>query len=117
MTAASATQKDRQNARQLGLATIRRRAAPELPAGLAQLNPRLARVLAARGISDPAQLDHDLAALLPPGGMPDLERAAGLVADAIEAGQRILIVGDFDADGATATALCLRCLMSRWSTT
>ena len=112
MTAASA----KRDARQLGLASIRRREAPEPSAGLAHLNPRLARVLAARGITDPAQLNHDLAALLPPGGMPDLERAAGLIADAVESDRQILVVGDFDADGATATALCLRALRAMGAT-
>ncbi|KTG16272.1 MULTISPECIES: single-stranded-DNA-specific exonuclease RecJ [unclassified Guyparkeria] len=106
----------KQEARKLGLATIRRRETPEPAAGLAHLNPRLARVLAARGINDPAQLNHDLAALLPPAGMPDLERAAELIADAVEAGRQILVVGDFDADGATATALCLRALTAMGAT-
>ncbi|MCL7743669.1 single-stranded-DNA-specific exonuclease RecJ [Guyparkeria hydrothermalis] len=105
-----------QSRRQLGLASIRRRAAPEPPVGLAHLNPRLARVLAARGVSDPSQLDHELAAILPPTGMPDLERAAELVADAIEAGDEIVVIGDFDADGATATALCLRALRAMGAT-
>ena len=100
----------REAAGRLGLVAIRRRGAPVVPAGLAHLNPRVARVLAARGISEPSQLDHDLAAILPPGGLPDLQRAAELVAGAIGSDRRILVVGDFDADGATATALCLRAL-------
>ncbi|MFP4463383.1 MAG: single-stranded-DNA-specific exonuclease RecJ [Guyparkeria sp.] len=90
------------------MATIRRRAAPEPSPTLAHLNPRLARVLAARGITDAAQLDQRLGAVLPPSGLPDLDEGARLVADAIERGESIRVVGDFDADGATATALCLR---------
>jgi len=97
-------------ARQLGVAAITRRAEPTIPEALTYLNPRLARVLAARGITEAAQLDHRLAALLPPEGLPDLGMAAGLIADAVMNDERILIVGDFDADGATATALCLRAL-------
>ena len=112
MTVASA----QEQARRLGLARIRRRPAPEPSAGLAHLNPRLARVLAARGITEAAQLDHDLAAILPPAGMPDLGRAAELIAAAIEQDRSILVVGDFDADGATATALCLRALTAMAAT-
>ncbi|QGT78294.1 single-stranded-DNA-specific exonuclease RecJ [Guyparkeria halophila] len=95
-------------ARLLGVASIRRRQAPDVSDSLAHLNPRLARVLAARGITQAEQLDHRLQAVLPPTGLPDLDEAARLVSDAIERDDSILIVGDFDADGATATALCLR---------
>ncbi len=97
-------------ARLPGLATIARRPEPAIPGALAHLNPSLARVLAARGIREAAQLDQRLAAILPPTGLPDLDVAARLVADAVTNGERILIVGDFDADGATATALCRRAL-------
>ncbi|MDG4867890.1 single-stranded-DNA-specific exonuclease RecJ [Guyparkeria sp. 1SP6A2] len=100
----------KRTARMLGVATIARRPAPAMPAALTHLNPRLARVLAARGIAESAQLDQRLSAMLPPRGLPDLDVAARLVADAVMEGQRILIVGDFDADGATATTLCLRAL-------
>ena len=49
-----------------------------------------------------------LAGLLPPDGLLDLDRATALLAAAIEGGRRILVVGDFDADGATACALAVR---------
>jgi len=97
-------------ARLLGVASIARRPEPAIPEALGHLNPRLARVLAARGVDRADQLDHRLAAILPPAGLPDLDKAAALLADAVTREERILIVGDFDADGATATALCLRAL-------
>lgn len=56
------------------------------------------------------QLDPDLGLLLPPSDLPGIEVAADLLADAVRNNARILVVGDFDADGATATALCARAL-------
>src|SRR5215510_14780204 len=76
----------------------------------AGLDPVLARVLAARGITAPAQLDSALAHLLPPEGMRDLPRLARILADAIASGKRLLIVGDYDADGAAACAVGLLAL-------
>ena len=86
---------------------IRRRpsAAVELPG----LHPVVARVLAARGQTEAP--DYSLASLLPP-SMSGLERAADILAGAIMRGESILVVGDFDADGATGTALAVRTLTS-----
>lgn len=67
--------------------------------------PLLARLFAARGIDAPEQLDHGLAQLLPFEAMRGIDAAAARLAAAIARRQRILIVGDYDADGATATAL------------
>ena len=88
---------------------VRRRPAPDarLPA---DLHPVLRRVYAARGIHHPEQLDLRLHRLHRPDGLPDLDTASGLLARAIMQGQRILVVGDFDADGATGTALAVRAL-------
>ncbi len=72
--------------------------------------PVLARLFAARGVRSAAELDLSLAALLPIGRLDGVETAAALVADHLERGSRILIVGDFDADGATSTALLMRAL-------
>ncbi|MGC8731234.1 MAG: single-stranded-DNA-specific exonuclease RecJ, partial [Halothiobacillaceae bacterium] len=77
---------------------------------LAGVHPVLARVLAARGISSSDQLDLALNRLYPPSALSGIEQAAGHLADAIEGQARLLVVGDFDADGATSTALCLRVL-------
>lgn len=74
------------------------------------LHPLLARLYAARGVTDRAELDYELKALLPPATLTHASDAARLLADAIEAEARLLIVGDYDCDGATATAVGMRAL-------
>ena len=74
------------------------------------LHPVLARVCAARGISRRGEIDNALSGLIPPSELLHAERAAALLADAIEAGTRILIVADYDCDGATACAVGVRAL-------
>ena len=74
------------------------------------LPPMLARLYAARGITDKAELDYELKSLLPPASLTHTGEAAVLLADAIEAEAKILIVGDYDCDGATATAVGMRAL-------
>jgi single-stranded-DNA-specific exonuclease len=74
------------------------------------LHPVLARICAARGISRGIELDDALAGLLPPSSLLNADRAAALLADAISAGKRLLIVADYDCDGATACALGVRAL-------
>ncbi len=74
------------------------------------LPPFLARLYAARGIRDPAQLDSDLKRLIPPAQLRNAGTMAALLAVAIAAGNRLLIVADYDADGATACAVGLRAL-------
>ncbi len=82
-----------------------------VPAALNELpSPILRRVYAARGIENTGQLDRTLSALQSPAKLPDIELAAQRLADAVTAQQHILIVGDFDADGATAVALCVKVL-------
>ena len=76
----------------------------------AGIHPLLARLYAARGIKDKAELDTGLACLLPPDTLKGASEAATLLADAIAAKQRILIVADYDCDGATACAVGLRAL-------
>jgi single-stranded-DNA-specific exonuclease len=85
--------------------TIRRR--PEASIDAPGINPRIARLFAARGAK--AVPDYRLARLLPP-TLGGLDRATELLEHAIRKGQRILIVGDFDTDGATGTALAVRAL-------
>ena len=72
------------------------------------VHPVLARVYAARGIVDADALDHRLARLAPPHAMSGIAQAAEIVADAIAAARPIVVVGDYDADGATGTAVALR---------
>ncbi len=74
------------------------------------LHPLLARLYAARGVSDKAELDYELKSLLPPASLTHATEAASMLADAIEAEARLLIIGDYDCDGATATAVGMRAL-------
>ncbi len=69
------------------------------------LHPILERVFTARGIDSLDDLTLGLDQLLPPTEFAGLGQAATLLADCLEAGKRILIVGDFDADGATSIAV------------
>jgi single-stranded-DNA-specific exonuclease len=80
--------------------------APDHP-GLAGLHPVLARVYAARGIDAPEQLGRRLQELLPDERMKGMAAAVARLVAAIEQRQSILIVGDFDCDGATSTAVAL----------
>jgi single-stranded-DNA-specific exonuclease len=70
--------------------------------------PLLARLFAARGVTNAEELDNGLARLLPPDSMHGMQDAARLLADAIDGGQRICVVADYDCDGATACAVALR---------
>ncbi|MBP0620332.1 single-stranded-DNA-specific exonuclease RecJ [Cupriavidus consociatus] len=74
----------------------------------AGLHPTLARILAARGVARTAELATDLPELVPPGAMKGIGNAAIYLADAIAAGKRLLIVADYDCDGATACAVGVR---------
>ncbi|MFN9389499.1 MAG: single-stranded-DNA-specific exonuclease RecJ, partial [Betaproteobacteria bacterium] len=76
----------------------------------AGVDPVLARLFAARGVADTRDLDTGLDALLPVSALRNAEAMAGLLAEAIAARQRLLIVGDYDADGATAAAVGLLAL-------
>ena len=70
----------------------------------------LKRVYAGRGITDPRELALGLDQLLPPTSLKGVADAAELLADAIEGEARVLIVGDFDADGATSCAMAVSVL-------
>ncbi len=76
----------------------------------AAVHPRLAQVLAARGIEDPQQLASELARLPSPEQLRGMRTATTLLADAVMESAPILVVGDYDADGATSTALCVSLL-------
>jgi single-stranded-DNA-specific exonuclease len=76
------------------------------------VHPVLARIYAARGVQARVDLEDDFASLIPPAELLNAEAAALLLADAIEAGARLLIVADYDCDGATACAVGLLALRS-----
>lgn len=88
---------------------IETRSVPENELG-DEYPPFLRRALAARGVTRRDELALPLAELLPPDGLPDMDAAVTRLAGAIAGDERILIVGDFDADGATASALCVSAL-------
>ncbi len=75
----------------------------------ADVHPVLQRVYAARGLWSSADLDLSLERLLPVGSLEGVEAAAQLLTAHRSAG-RVLVIGDFDADGATSTALVVRAL-------
>lgn len=75
----------------------------------ANMHPVLRRVYSARGVVDAKQLDYQLAHLLTP-KLKGLSEAASILAAAVQRDANILIIGDYDADGATSTALAVRCL-------
>lgn len=89
---------------------IRRREVTADDLGDDSLHPLLARVYRGRGVSSAAELALDLGYLLAPQQLLNADAAAVLLADAIQGGQKILIVGDYDADGATSTALAMTAL-------
>ncbi len=74
----------------------------------AHWHPVVRRVLLNRGIGEREALDASLKRLAPASRMGGLDAAAALVADCVQQGAAICIVGDYDADGATATSLLLR---------
>ena len=78
----------------------------------AGVDVRMARLYAARGVAAADALRTDASALVAPQALAHVEDAARLLADAIAAGKKLLIVADYDADGATACAVGLRALRS-----
>lgn len=76
------------------------------------LPPVLRRIYAARGLDSPDALDQSLKHLIPFNKLSGIDRATDLLIRALQEKQRIVVVGDFDADGATSCALCVGILRS-----
>ncbi len=72
------------------------------------ISPLMARLFAARGVEDAAQMNINFSNLLPPNSLTHNQKMATLLADAIQANKKLLVVGDYDADGATATAVAVK---------
>ena len=89
---------------------VRREAAPGALDSLKDLPPLQQRVFAHRGVSDPEHLELALAQLLPVEEFPACQEAAELLHAVMQASGKILLVGDYDADGATGVAVSVRCL-------
>lgn len=77
-------------------------------AGLGAIHPVHARLYAARGVRSAHELDYGLAGLAPVSSLEHVADAVELLLENRD--KRIVIVGDFDVDGATSTALLMRCL-------
>jgi single-stranded-DNA-specific exonuclease len=91
---------------------IRRRESGDSSTLLRAATPVLAQIYANRGLHDESELELKLERLIPPNQLKGLDAAATLLADSIEKQLAITVVGDFDADGATSTALALSVLRS-----
>ena len=78
----------------------------------ADLHPAVRRILLSRGVTREEDMALDLRAMLPPDELSGAVKAANLIATAVMENQRILIVGDFDADGATGTAVAFLALQA-----
>ncbi len=88
---------------------LQRRDVPETPIkGGERLHQLIYRIYAARGVSDLTEVEYRLKNLCHPGALKGLTQAAKIIIDAMAANKQIVIVGDFDADGATSTALMIR---------
>ncbi|NLB14623.1 MAG: single-stranded-DNA-specific exonuclease RecJ, partial [Gammaproteobacteria bacterium] len=72
------------------------------------VHPVLQRVYAARGVADAAEVQHRLAAMLSPALLGGLDRDVALLADVFARQWRICVIGDFDSDGSTGTAVAVR---------
>jgi len=90
---------------------IKRRTIPETNAiKNIGLSPLIQRLYLSRNITSPQQINYKLSNLLIPKQLLGIELAASIIIDAFTDNKKIVIVGDFDADGATATALCIRAI-------
>ena len=91
---------------------VRRPLAESAASDFDALHPVLKRVYTSRRIRSAEEIETSLEKLLPYQDMLGLEKALPLLADAVRNNRKILIVGDFDADGATSTAVAVRAMKS-----
>jgi len=92
---------------------IRQRNTDQTTDGLdASMHPVVRRILLARGVGSAQGLSLDLSSMLTPARLSGVQTAARLIADGVMQQKSILIVGDFDADGATGTAVAIGCLQA-----
>lgn len=92
--------------------TLVRRPVPADVPQFQNCSPLLSRIVASRGVNDDRALSSELKYLYPINSLKGVDEATQRLCQALALQQRVLIVGDFDADGATATALCKRALAS-----
>lgn len=84
---------------------------PSLP-----VHPILARIYASRGVKHEQELELTLKHLIPWNQLKDIDKAVALLLPIVQQGKKLLIVGDFDVDGATSTALTIRALRALGAT-
>ena len=89
---------------------IRRREISPADDSLKVFPLKIQQILASRGVKNINELDYTLAGLLPPSGLKNIDKAASFIFDAIRSQQSILIVGDFDCDGATSSTVMMKSL-------
>ena len=89
-------------------ARITRRAVPDVGGWPDAMHPVLRRIYAARGIAVPNDVEHRLAGLLAPQQLGGIAQACELFEAALRSDAHICVVGDFDCDGATGTAVAVR---------
>lgn len=82
----------------------------------AEVNPLLAKLYAARGVTSQCELETSLSGIIPPDQLTNNAKMAKLLADAIDESKKILVIGDYDADGATATTVAMKGLKSMGAT-
>ena len=87
---------------------VRRDVPVEAEAALSDLNALLCRIYAARGVCSQDELELAAKGLLPPQQLDGVETAVSMLEQSLHNGERLMIVGDYDADGATGTALAVR---------
>jgi single-stranded-DNA-specific exonuclease len=92
---------------------LERRASPQMQATAASLraagiHPLLAFLGAQRGLKSASDFDYSLARLLSPNGLKGIEQASGLLLNAIKNNQKLLVIADYDCDGATGCAVLVR---------
>lgn len=74
------------------------------------LHPKIRDILVARNIRDKSELDYSLSHLIPPKRLRNIEFAAENIFEAIKKDESILVIGDFDCDGATSSAVMIKAL-------
>ena len=90
---------------------VKRRNVTEILPSMAGLG-LLARVYAGRNVNSPVEIDYSLKQLIPPQYLSGVKEAAEMLAEAVTAGASIMIIGDFDADGATSCAVAIKSLQA-----
>ena len=89
---------------------VQRKAQPKVVQQLeaSGISALMARLLSVRGVTEVTQISANLSHLLPPQTLTHSASMARLLADAIQANKKLLVIGDYDADGATATAVAIK---------